>query len=309
MNVQCRLVELVLSHRLATGRAVCTQSWLGHHMAGCERCRAALETLKHVAEALPQTLAAPAASSDLTDRVMERVLDSAALSPAAKWPRHKGLFGVGLALAAGVLLAIAVRLGPWDHPSREVATAMRIPSVKNEPTVVAENKTKPIEPAEPSMRATGRNARGKEGAKASTVHQKDTDVLVRLLIRGRRKVVKQPAPEPRVVASVSQGSRIPAPSANSVAADPTLATLVTLGAYYEANSDFRRAAVAYYWASQTRSDAGLVYAAGRAAEAVGDIPSAVEQYRKLLEPQDAQDNRSGTPSNTSWQSDERKNRA
>jgi predicted TPR repeat methyltransferase len=67
-----------------------------------------------------------------------------------------------------------------------------------------------------------------------------------------------------------------------VAAAPAV-EWVTLGQYYEAQSDASSAAYAYRQALRDRADPAIAFAAGRTSEASGDILSAVECYAQTLE--------------------------
>jgi hypothetical protein len=129
--MNCRSAQELLQQSL-DGRWIESPEWL-IHLRACADCRAAAAAGRRLHEGL-RLLAAPPPPPDLAERIVERVLRER--SNARRRVRRR--WAVGLALAAGVLLALMLRF-ERTGPSSGNANPPVEPVTKNAPTLEEKN--------------------------------------------------------------------------------------------------------------------------------------------------------------------------
>jgi hypothetical protein len=119
-------------------------------------------------------------------------------------------------------------------------------------------------------------------ADARRERNQNRGAVLRILLRAKRKIADADRDKRIGVAkSATQGASRQREVATAGAAD-TKVTWAQWGAYCEMHADYRQAATAYAHASAQSGDPSVGFAAGRAAEAAGDVSAAVLQYSRIL---------------------------
>jgi hypothetical protein len=217
MNPVCTLFRRHLARHAALEEALPPGSHLTRHVATCPVCRAAWHDLRALAGDLPTALAAPAASAAFTDQVWARVQSASATPAAAEhhdpgvW-RQRPVLAVGAAVATVGILALAGRTllpgnssgsgGLTSLPGNQMASQPRQPDapVSTVP-VTATGDQKAASPGQ--GRATQPGGEGLAGVRPS----------------GR---LSGPRALPAAASRLHSGNRANAPSANRLAAPPSL---------------------------------------------------------------------------------------
>jgi len=286
MKLSCFVSELLLSRTVASGSVVQPDSWVGRHTARCPHCRAFLASLEELAQVLPQAMEAPAAPEDCAARIMAAVVSSdQCTSPKPARAMRSALsiaLGVAVAALAGFIVWHGSGVAPTpdrDRMPQAIQTARNALAV--DPDAGAKSHTAKTSTKSQSQPAVKPQSTG-EGSSGRVTKKNSNEALIRLLARSQRKLAAAPKNAKAANIAPTTDSAVTG-RAESVQMASATETLAQIGAYYEANADYRRAAAAYTWASESSGDASVRFAAGRTAEAVGDVALAVEHYRKLLE--------------------------
>lgn len=275
MSIMCRLAERALARAEAMGQTLDPGSSLGRHLAACERCQAFGRTCARLSADLPISLECPGPSEDFVTRVLARAERQPVGNHRRSW--RSGLTLAACLAAAG--LAVAYLLRP---PAPQ--TAPHGPSQAG--PVVAEARAPAPVPEKASThdlqagRLRYEEPKRSESATPARPRKAEGDAMLRIMLRARRRMASAPdTPAAKVAGTPSNAaagaSAVPSQTAAQV-------TWLEWGAYCEANADYRQAAAAYARASQEHNDPDITFAAGRAAEAAGDVVGAVEQYGRLL---------------------------
>jgi len=286
MKISCYLSELLLSRAVASGSFVQPDSWVGQHTARCPHCRAFQASLEELAQVLPQAMEAPAAPEDCAARVMAAVVSSEQCASPKPARAMRSALSIALGVAVAALAGFIVWHGSGVAPAPDGGrTPQAIHTARNAQAVElgARAKAHAAKPPAKSQSQPAVKPQSTGESSSERVTKKNSnEALIRLLARSQRKLATVPKNgKASSIAPTTDSSATGRTASVQMASAPE--TLVQIGAYYEANADYRRAAAAYTLASESSGDASVRFAAGRTAEAVGDVALAVEHYRRLLE--------------------------
>jgi hypothetical protein len=254
-RLTCALASRALARQAALGRPPGCRSWLGAHLAACDRCRQTWVEFGRLTDGLTELIAAPRPPDRFTAAVVERMVR----------PQHRpGLVAPVLSAAVAVTLLVVAyqRLRPAAPSAasshRLVAAELRSPTV-----IDPEDRSNPIASVvvkpPPKRRAPLVNNR------AAGRH--------RPWRPARRNWTRRPA------GIVRPRSR---PGSRGAPRPPTPEQWTLYAALADSAGRPRDAAGAYGRAFAATGDPGLGLAAGQAAESAGDMGDAVDYYARLL---------------------------
>jgi len=271
MKLVCVLADRALARSRVTGKPI--GGALARHVGACPRCQTAATSYAELAANVSASLCLPTPSEAFTQRVLGRIETCpprAATLPRALW-------------VAPVLAAAVAGLWVLGGPRREAAHSggkqahariARSPDTGDPIGGAGRNaRTAPDRQSPPTSARTGAVRQATRRA-AEALRKRERDAVLRILLRSRRKV-----------ASTGGDGKPSGTGGRQVATAGATGTNVTWaqwGAYCEMNADYRQAAAAYARAHAQSGDLTVGFAAGRAAEAAGDVSAAVMQYSRIL---------------------------
>ena len=133
MNPLCALRQRTLARYAALKAPPPADSPLAHHLARCDRCRAAWNDLRRLTDDLPRTLTAPTLSASFDANLQgrlasaarsERLLEPQIHADERRWGRADG--PRRLALAAAVLVVTAISAVVFVRPPHQSSVSQRV---------------------------------------------------------------------------------------------------------------------------------------------------------------------------------------
>ncbi len=253
--ITCSRTRRTVERAAALGQPLPQDARTTEHLRSCARCRTYAADLAHLNEALDASLAQVEALPSLTDRIMANLeIRTPSKRPVLSFA-HAAWGSTAIASAALALWIL------WPAAAPKMAVQPLGGSGEPQQALAKVTPDVPVAPVAPSAQAGASHERTKPQP---------------AVVRARRRSVQPTAP----VALAS--AKTPAASAQQ---PPSSQQWAEAGEYYAESGDQLRAARAYGCAAKMdrTHGSGLALEAGRAAEAGGDVGSALDYYIQALE--------------------------